>query len=144
MNRFRTCISYLLLITFTLGNIFAMEHDEGVVMHSLDELPSIEEFREVDTHEEVLDTDIALSKTLEILGEDDTESISLIAARESYKKRSQTGKTLEATVPTSLTPGFLTNPFHEEISPIETFFQNKREEALTSLFMGEEVEQDLK
>lgn len=128
MNIVQKLIASLLLSTLLVGNIFALDEEVLLITHSLDELPS----SQIEIQE---DTDIQISKLLEIPGEE-PETISLIAARESFKN--EVIDNVISLTP-SLVPGFMILPFENPSSSIEVLLQNMREETLTSQFIGEDI-----
>ncbi len=128
MNIVQKLIASLLLSTLLVGNIFALDEEVLLITHSLDELPS----SQIEIQE---DTVIQISKLLEIPGEE-PETISLIAARESFKN--EVIDNVISLTP-SLVPGFMILPFENPSSSIEVLLQNMREETLTSQFIGEDI-----
>jgi hypothetical protein len=125
---FRKCIASLLLSTLLAGNIFALDEEGLLITHSLEELPSSQ-------IEEVEDTDIQISKLLE-LPEEEIGTISLIAARESFNNQNIENK---VSLTPSLVPTFMILPYENPPSTIDVILQNMREEALTSQFIGEDI-----
>lgn len=134
----RKLIAVIILSTFTVGNIFAIGNEDDFVLHSLDELPSQTMEESMDEVNALVDS-IVLAKEIEIPTENTEDIVSLIAARQSYKKQEeiafQTGSIL--------TPGFLVDPFYQKTSSIDLLFQNIREDALTSAFLGEDIANDM-
>lgn len=139
MNLKRKIITHLLLVTFSFGNVFAIGTEEDIsVLHSLDELPSIHLAESIVESEEI--TPIHLSKTMETLGNDEGDLISLVAARHSYEAVT-TGKAPELAPPTLallINSPYQTNPLQQDL-----LLQNLREDILTSLFIGEDVADSL-
>ncbi|MBP9779159.1 hypothetical protein KBD33_00880 [Candidatus Gracilibacteria bacterium] len=128
-------IATLVLTVFLVSNIFATGGEDALILHSLDELPSelhsVDELpsSQIGTSEEI---DQIISKILDI-PEEEKQSLSLIAARESFEFNEGIKNN------NGITPSFIVNPFGSQLVPMDILLQNIREEALTSSFIGEEI-----